>query len=42
MLVRPSSFCLAACLLVGSADYPAWNWLQRPDDMPLRPLARLA
>ncbi len=25
-----------------SADYPAWNWLQRPDDMPLRPLARLA
>lgn len=23
----------------GSADYPDWNWLQRPDDMPLRPLA---
>jgi phytanoyl-CoA hydroxylase len=22
----------------GSADYPAWNWLQRPDDMPLRRL----
>jgi phytanoyl-CoA hydroxylase len=24
----------------GSADYPAWNWLQRPTDMPLRALAR--
>lgn len=23
----------------GSADYPDWNWLQRPDDMPLRSLA---
>ena len=23
----------------GSADYPAWNWLQRPDDMPLRALS---
>jgi phytanoyl-CoA hydroxylase len=23
-----------------AADYPDWNWLQRPDDMPLRPLAR--
>jgi phytanoyl-CoA hydroxylase len=22
----------------GAADYPAWNWLQRPDHMPLRPL----
>jgi phytanoyl-CoA hydroxylase len=22
----------------GEADYPDWNWLQRPDDMPLRPL----
>lgn len=22
-----------------AADYPAWNWLQRPADMPLRPLA---
>lgn len=21
-----------------AADYPAWNWLQRPADMPLRPL----
>jgi phytanoyl-CoA hydroxylase len=24
----------------GQADYPDWNWLQRPADMPLRPLAR--
>jgi len=23
----------------GDAEYPEWNWLQRPDDMPLRPLA---
>jgi phytanoyl-CoA hydroxylase len=23
----------------GTAAYPAWNWLQRPTDMPLRPLA---
>ena len=23
----------------GTADYPDWNWLQRPADMPLRPLA---
>ena len=22
----------------GAADYPDWNWLQRPGDMPLRPL----
>lgn len=22
----------------GTADYPEWNWLQRPTDMPLRPL----
>lgn len=22
-----------------AADYPEWNWLQRPADMPLRPLA---
>jgi phytanoyl-CoA hydroxylase len=22
----------------GAADYPDWNWLQRPADMPLRPL----
>jgi phytanoyl-CoA hydroxylase len=22
----------------GSADYPAWNWLQRPADMPLNAL----
>lgn len=22
-----------------AAEYPDWNWLQRPDDMPLRPLA---
>jgi phytanoyl-CoA hydroxylase len=22
----------------GDADYPQWNWLQRPADMPLRPL----
>ncbi|HSP29226.1 MAG TPA: phytanoyl-CoA dioxygenase family protein, partial [Ilumatobacteraceae bacterium] len=22
----------------GDADYPDSNWLQRPDDMPLRPL----
>ena len=22
----------------GAADYPAWNWLQRPADFPLRPL----
>lgn len=22
----------------GDAEYPDWNWLQRPDDMPLRPL----
>lgn len=24
----------------GTATYPAWNWLQRPADMPLRRLAR--
>ncbi len=24
----------------GTADYPAWNWLQRPVDFPLRPLTR--
>jgi phytanoyl-CoA hydroxylase len=24
----------------GSADYPDWNWLQRPADMPLRTLGR--
>jgi phytanoyl-CoA hydroxylase len=23
----------------GAAEYPTWNWLQRPADMPLRPLA---
>lgn len=23
----------------GEADYPDWNWLQRPADMPLRPLS---
>ncbi|MGB0800621.1 MAG: phytanoyl-CoA dioxygenase family protein, partial [Ilumatobacteraceae bacterium] len=23
-----------------AADYPAWNWLQRPDDLPLRRLDR--
>jgi phytanoyl-CoA hydroxylase len=22
----------------GDADYPEWNWLQRPAEMPLRPL----
>jgi phytanoyl-CoA hydroxylase len=21
-----------------AAEYPAWNWLQRPADMPLQPL----
>ncbi|MEM8619963.1 MAG: phytanoyl-CoA dioxygenase family protein [Actinomycetota bacterium] len=26
----------------GAAEYPAWNWLRRPDDMPLRPLGNLA
>ncbi|MDJ0767726.1 MAG: phytanoyl-CoA dioxygenase family protein [Ilumatobacter sp.] len=25
-----------------AADYPAWNWLQRPADMPLRRLATVA
>jgi phytanoyl-CoA hydroxylase len=25
-----------------TADYPDWNWLQRPEDMPLRPLAATA
>ena len=24
----------------GTAEYPSWNWLQRPDDMPLRRLDR--
>ncbi|MGB0113872.1 MAG: phytanoyl-CoA dioxygenase family protein [Ilumatobacteraceae bacterium] len=24
----------------GPADYPAWNWLQRPDDLPLRHLSQ--
>jgi len=28
-----SLHCISA-----SADYPAWNWLQRPTDMPLQPL----
>ncbi len=26
--------------IAGDADYPAWNWLQRGPDMPLRPLRR--
>ena len=26
----------------GGADYPAWNWLQRPETMPLRPLGSVA
>ncbi|CAN5741826.1 Dot/Icm type IV secretion system effector LegD1 [soil metagenome] len=26
----------------GAASYPAWNWLQRPDSMPLRSLAGVA
>ncbi|NQY58010.1 MAG: phytanoyl-CoA dioxygenase family protein [Ilumatobacteraceae bacterium] len=26
----------------GAAEYPAWNWLRRPNDMPLRPLGSLA
>lgn len=26
----------------GQADYPAWNWLQRPADMPLKPLVAAA
>ena len=26
----------------GAADYPAWNWLRRPADMPLRSLANVA
>ena len=30
-----SLHCISA-----AADYPAWNWLQRPASMPLRPLAR--
>jgi phytanoyl-CoA hydroxylase len=25
-----------------AADYPAWNWLQRPADLPLRPLRATA
>jgi phytanoyl-CoA hydroxylase len=25
------------CISAG-AEYPEWNWLQRPADMPLRPL----
>jgi phytanoyl-CoA hydroxylase len=25
-----------------AADYPAWNWLQRPAELPLRPLATVA
>jgi phytanoyl-CoA hydroxylase len=29
-----SLHCISA-----AADYPEWNWLQRPSDMPLRPLA---
>jgi phytanoyl-CoA hydroxylase len=29
-----SLHCISA-----AAEYPAWNWLQRPADMPLRPLA---
>ena len=32
-----SVHCIAA-----SADYPAWNWLQRPADMPLRRLDAVA
>jgi phytanoyl-CoA hydroxylase len=32
-----SVHCIAA-----SADYPAWNWLQRPADMPLRRLDTVA
>lgn len=29
-----SLHCISA-----ASDYPSWNWLQRPADMPLRPLA---
>jgi phytanoyl-CoA hydroxylase len=32
-----SIHCISA-----AADYPAWNWLQRPADMPLRSLASVA
>jgi phytanoyl-CoA hydroxylase len=32
-----SLHCIAA-----AAEYPSWNWLQRPDDMPLRRLADVA
>lgn len=32
-----SLHCISA-----AADYPAWNWLQRPADMPLRSLAGVA
>lgn len=32
-----SLHCISA-----AADYPKWNWLQRPADMPLRSLARVA
>ena len=31
-----SLHCISA-----AADHPAWNWLQRPADMPLRPLAAI-
>jgi len=40
--VNPSSVSRHAYTLhcvSGEAEYPDWNWLQRPDDMPLRPLA---
>ena len=32
-----SVHCISA-----AAEYPAWNWLQRTDEMPLRPLASAA
>jgi phytanoyl-CoA hydroxylase len=32
-----SLHCISA-----AADYPAWNWLRRPPDMPLRSLAQVA
>jgi phytanoyl-CoA hydroxylase len=28
------------CIAAG-ADYPAWNWLQRGDDLPLRSLQQV-
>ena len=39
-LARPAATPTRCTASPPRADYPAWNWLQRPADMPLRSLER--